>query len=131
VTAKADARFQKAELSAERVLEELRRIAFLDPREFYFPPGHKRAGQLKSVHEMSAEVSACISTQKIARANLDKTDGKRNEEWLHELKHWDNSALRWATSACIRERRLVDQNSVCWNPIVKWLRQLESLERPS
>jgi len=73
-----------ADLSAARVLEELRRIAFLNPKLFYAADG-----SLKNVTELPDEVAACIASMKVARANLDRTDGKRDEEWLHELKHAD------------------------------------------
>jgi serine/threonine-protein kinase len=75
-------------LSAARVLEELRRVAFLDPARFYYPSGHERAGQLMPTAEMDEEVRACIASQKVARANQG-ADGKRNAEWLHELKVHD------------------------------------------
>jgi hypothetical protein len=37
--------------------------------------------------------------------------------------------LRRTTSACIQERRLVDQNIASWNRFVSWLQRLEGLQR--
>lgn len=70
-----------AELSAQRVLEELRRIAFLDPATLF-----DEAGRLKSIHEMSPEARASIMSIEQAQANFDKTDGKKSDEWLHKVK---------------------------------------------
>jgi len=89
IAAKEQRIIQKAELSAERTLEELRRIAFLDPRRFYYPAGHPQAGMLKPVTELDEEVAACLAGNEVARANLNPTDGKRDEEWLHKIKYFD------------------------------------------
>lgn len=77
---------EKAELSAARVLEELRRLAFFDPGELYDKHGH-----LLPIQQMPPEVRAALTGQKVARANLDRTDGKRSKEWLHEIKYADKA----------------------------------------
>lgn len=74
----------KAELTATRVLEELRRVAFLDPGKFYDPKG-----RLLPVHELDEEVRACLAGLEVARANLNVTDGKRDDEWLHKIRYYD------------------------------------------
>jgi hypothetical protein len=67
IAAKQQRLVQHAEVTAERVLEELRRLAFLDPARFYYPPGHERAGQLMPTEEMD-ETSAPASRARGWRA---------------------------------------------------------------
>lgn len=74
-------RLDAAELSAERVLEELRRLAFFDPADLFDDDG-----DLKPLREIPKEARAVIAGLEIARANFDKTDGKKSEEWLHKIK---------------------------------------------
>jgi hypothetical protein len=78
----------EADLSA-RVLEELRRIAFLDPRRFYYPSGHPQAGQLMQVPEMDEEVRGCLAIFKVTRASPTNSDKTRVEERLFEIKPCD------------------------------------------
>ena len=86
LAAKQAQRVEKADLSAARVLEELRRLAFIDPKELF-----DESGNLLPIHEMSPEARACIAGFEVARSNLDKTDGKRSEEWLHKIKQYDKT----------------------------------------
>lgn len=72
---------QRAELSALRVLEELRRLAFMDPADFF-----DADGSLKAIGDIPADARACIAGLEVARANFDPTDGKRSKEWLHKIK---------------------------------------------
>lgn len=71
----------KADLTAERVLEELRRLAFFDVAEFF-----DDSGNLKPVSDIPKEARAAIAGIEVARANLDPKDGKKSEEWLHKIK---------------------------------------------
>ena len=41
--------------------------------------------------------------------------------------HLRDFTLRWGTSVCNPERRLVDQNVASWNQITDWLKQIEWL----
>lgn len=70
-----------ADLSAQRVLEEMRRLAFFDPGTLL-----DANGKLLQLHKMSPEARACINSIEVAQANFDKTDGKRSNEWLHKVK---------------------------------------------
>ena len=72
---------QSQELSAARVLEELRRLAFLDVADLFDEQGH-----LKKPKDMPPEARAAIAGLEVARANFDRTDGKRSDEWLHKIK---------------------------------------------
>jgi len=72
---------QTTELTAARVLEELRRLAFFDPAELFDEHGH-----IKPLKDMTPEARAVIAGIEVARANFDRTDGKRSNEWLHKIK---------------------------------------------
>ena len=40
---------------------------------------------------MRPEVRRCIESLEVARANLDRTDGKKSDEFLHKLKLFPKS----------------------------------------
>ena len=62
----------KADLSAARVLEELRRIAFVDARDFW-----RSAGTLKPVGELTAEQGACLASFEAIIKNAAAGDNKQ------------------------------------------------------
>lgn len=70
-----------ADLSAARVLEEMRRLAFFDVAAFF-----DEAGNLLPIHQMPVEARAAIAGLEVARANLNPKDGKKDDEWLHKIK---------------------------------------------
>lgn len=70
-----------ADLTAARVLEELRRLAFFDVAEFFDDDGN-----LLPLQQIPVEARAAIAGMEVARANLDPKDGKKSEEWLHKIK---------------------------------------------
>jgi len=76
------ARLKKAELTADRVLEELRRIAFYDVRK-HFHPG----GSLKDAHEWDEENGSAIASTETTRKNLDAADGV--VDVVTKIKVWD------------------------------------------
>jgi phage terminase small subunit len=53
---------ERADLSAARVLEELRRIAFFDVRRLFDARGH-----LKPLHRLTAEEAACIGSFEVVK----------------------------------------------------------------
>lgn len=60
---------QKAELTAESVLAEMRRLAFLDPRRAFNPDG-----TAKGVHELDADTAACLAGFEVEEAwQVDET----------------------------------------------------------
>lgn len=69
-----------AELTAARVLEEMRRMAFFDVAAFFDADGN-----LLPLHQIPVEARAAIAGLEVARANLNPADGKR-DEWLHKIK---------------------------------------------
>ena len=66
----------KADLTAPRTLEELRRAAFFDIRELFDARGH-----LKNIKTLPAEVASALASAEVVRTNMISGDGKR--EWLH------------------------------------------------
>ncbi len=55
-------RASRLEIKADRVLEELARLAFLDPRNFYFEDG-----SLKPITELDQDTAACLAGMEIEK----------------------------------------------------------------
>lgn len=68
-------RCEKAELTAVRVLEEIRRIAFFDVRTLF-----DERGNLKPVTEWTAEQAACVASVEVIRRTRPRSDGRNREE---------------------------------------------------
>jgi phage terminase small subunit len=73
---------ESADLSAARVLEELRRLALSDARGFW-----DESGDLKPIRELTAEQGACL-------AGFEAVIGKRTEQGkapdvIHKIKLWN------------------------------------------
>jgi len=69
-------------LSAERVLEELRRIAFSDLRRLFTPDG-----DLRSVCELSDEEAATLASVEVIIKNAAAGDGQTDT--IHKIRAWD------------------------------------------
>ena len=67
------------EVTATRVLEELSRIAFVDPADFY-----DAQGNLLPIVKMSKAARAAIAGMEQARVNLLPNDAA--QEWLHRVR---------------------------------------------
>jgi len=76
------AQLEKADLSAARVKEEMRRIGFFDVRSLF----HSN-GRLKGMHELSAEQGAAIASLEVIVKNAEAGDG--HQDVVHKLKVWD------------------------------------------
>jgi phage terminase small subunit len=70
---------QKAELSAERVLEELRRIATFDYRQFY-----DAEGNFKPPTEWTEEMGAVVSSSETVIKNV--TAGDRKQDTVTKIR---------------------------------------------
>jgi phage terminase small subunit len=78
-------RFQTHEVTADRVLKELARVAFSDPRKLF-----KLSGELKPIHELDDDEAAMIS--QIDIVNLKDVNGER--QTVTRVRLWDkNSGL--------------------------------------
>ena len=69
----------KLEITAERVLQEIARLAFYDPRAFYHDDG-----SVKPMSALSADEAACLAQFDVILANIDAGDGKRDR--MHRIK---------------------------------------------
>lgn len=73
---------ERAELTAARTLEEMRRIAFFDVRSLF-----NEKGRLRPLHELSAEEAACVSSLEVIVKNAEA--GDKHTDIVHKLKTWD------------------------------------------
>jgi phage terminase small subunit len=80
-TAKAIAR---TDISASRVLEELRRLAFIDMRGYY-----DEQGNLKPIHALNDEQGAALAGMEVIIKNAKAGDGVTDE--IHKFKVWDKT----------------------------------------
>lgn len=92
---------EKLEMTAANVMQLLWNAATLDPKDFT-----DDEGKLLPLSKMRPEVRRCIEGLEVARANLDKTDGKKSEEFLHKLKLFPKSK---ATELLAKHFRLVTE----------------------
>jgi phage terminase small subunit len=73
---------ERADLTATRVLEEMRRLAFSDVRELF-----DAQGNLRPIHTLTPEQSACISGLEVIIKNAKAGDGVTDT--VHKVKVWD------------------------------------------
>jgi phage terminase small subunit len=78
-------------ISGARVLEELRRIGFVDPRSFF-----DADGDLKPVTDWTAEMAAAVSSLEVISRKARTTDG--HTELLHKIRF--NSKTRALEALC-------------------------------
>lgn len=71
-----------AELTAVRVLEEMRRLAMVDLRSFF-----DEAGNLRPIHELTAEQGAALASFEVIKKNAEAGDGVIDT--VHKFKVWD------------------------------------------
>lgn len=75
---------QTAELSAARVLEEYRRLAFLDARSFW-----DEHGNLKPLKDLTAEQGSALAGFEAVIKNAQAGDGITDT--IHKIKFWDKT----------------------------------------
>jgi len=73
---------ERAELKAERVLEEIRRVAFSDIRGFFDDKGN-----LKPVCELTDEQASALADFEIIKKNAEAGDGVIDT--VHKIRFWD------------------------------------------
>lgn len=73
-----------ADLSASRVLEELRRLAFADLRRLF-----DKRGNLKPIHELTADEAACLAGFEVIKKNAEAGDGVIDT--IHKVKVLDKT----------------------------------------
>lgn len=79
------AQLRKADLSATRVLEELRRLAFSDLSDAVDPV----TGALRAMHAIPTDLRAAIAAVKLTKKNLTTGDGIVDD--IVEVKLWDKT----------------------------------------
>jgi len=84
VAAGKSRQLQAADLDAGRVLEELRRLALMDPRGVF-----DERGALRPVTEWTPEQAACLSSFEVIIKNAQAGDGKTDT--IHRVKFWDKT----------------------------------------
>lgn len=76
---------ERAELSAARVLEEMRRLGFSNVKNLF-----DAEGNLRPIHTLSDEDAACISGIEVVMKNATAGDGKIDR--VLKVKVWDKRA---------------------------------------
>lgn len=84
VAIKTQQQLANADISAERVLREIGRLAFSDMRLLF-----DADGRLKPIHTLNADEAACIASLEIIVKNAEAGDG--HMDTVHKLKVWDKS----------------------------------------
>ncbi len=84
IAARTSKQMARAELSAVRVLEELRRLAFADPRDLF-----DEQGNLRPVHTLTAEQASAIASMEVVIKNAKAGDGVTDT--IHKIKTWDKT----------------------------------------
>lgn len=77
-------RVQSADLSADRVLEEMRRLAFSDIRDLF-----DDAGNLRPLKELTADQAAAIASVEVVIKNAKAGDGQTDT--VHKIRFWDKT----------------------------------------
>lgn len=75
---------EKIGITAERVLQEMGRLAFSDVSRLF-----NTDGSLKPLHELTPEDSACIAGLEVIIKNAEAGDGHTDK--VHKIKVWDKS----------------------------------------
>lgn len=81
---------ERAEISVEKVLREMARLAFSDPRALF-----TERGELRSIHDLDDDAAAAVASVEVVTRQLPRAKGEEVEvEYVHKVKMWDkNSAL--------------------------------------
>ncbi len=75
---------EKTGITAERVLQEMGRLAFSDVSRLFNPDG-----SLKQLNQLTPEDSACIAGLEVIIKNAEAGDGHTDK--VHKIKVWDKS----------------------------------------
>lgn len=84
VAKKTAERLAKADLTAERVLEEYRRLAFIDVRSYF-----DEQGNVKPMSQLTADQGAALASLEVVLKNAEAGDGHTDR--VHKFKVWDKT----------------------------------------
>lgn len=73
---------KSADLTAVRILEELRRIGLSDMRSFFTEDGN-----LKKLNELTEDQGACLASFEVIKKNAEAGDG--HTDVVHKFRVWD------------------------------------------
>src|SRR5882762_2680032 len=94
----------KNRLTIERVEQEIRRIALLNPKElFEGVHGNRRTFTLREIKRMSDDVAACIASVKVRTENLNSGDDK--QDTTVEIRLWSKID---ALTLCAKHFKWID-----------------------
>jgi phage terminase small subunit len=117
-------RSKNTEITAERVLEEIARLAFVNAKELF-----DAEGNLKPIHELPDEVTRSISGIDIGEVKIFRDEDGKPEE-LHrvkKVKFWDK---RGSLELLARNLKLltdkVERTDVPYDPFEAVRKKLES-----
>lgn len=86
------ARAKRTHITQDRVLQEVARLAFFDPRKLY-----DEHGNLKPVHELDDDTAAAIASVEVVTTYKRGADGEMEPEQTKKVRMWDkNNALEKA-----------------------------------
>jgi phage terminase small subunit len=84
VAAGKSKQLETADLSATRVLEEMRRLAMVDLRGFF-----DEHGNLKPIKDLTADQGAALASFEVIKKNAEAGDGL--VDTVHKFKVWDKT----------------------------------------
>jgi len=111
VTESQERQLGRADLTAARVLEELRRLAFADLRQFF-----DSAGNLKPLSALTAEQGSQLAGVEVIKKNAEAGDG--HIDTVHKIKLWDKT--RSLEMLCKRFGLLVERLDVGGAIEIQW-----------
>lgn len=107
ISKKAASVLSKFELSIERTLREIARVAYSDPRRFYNPNG-----SMKPIHELDDDTAAAIASVEV---DVLRRDGESVGETV-KIKQWDKSA---ALEKAMKYHGLYEKDNAQRNPFAE------------
>ena len=113
-------RKQQCDRVAARVLEELARIAFLDPVRCFYPSGHPNAGRLMPLTELDPDVRACVARFEVVRGSHTPTSRTYKVSFFSKLK-----ALRMLTRR-FSVLKVLDDRAGEWEALAARLASIRS-----
>jgi|SRR5215471_3025720 len=86
IQAAMDARSERTEITADRVLQEIARLAFVDMRKFY-----REDGSFKGIHEFDDDTAAALASLETAELFEGSGENRVQVGHIKKLKLWDKS----------------------------------------
>ena len=84
VSGRQERQLERTDLTATRVLEELRRLSFSNVQDLF-----DEVGNLRPIHTLTREQAACIASLEVVKKNAVAGDGLIDT--IHKVKVWDKT----------------------------------------